>query len=85
MHIAQPLNRLLSGEGASRKLERVSLPEDALRAFNALKQACMSAPFLAFADYTKEFLLDTDKSKEGLGGSTLPKIGRQVIPPSSLW
>ena len=27
----------------------------------------MSAPILAFADYTKEFLLETDVSKEGLG------------------
>ena len=42
-HIAQPLNGLLSGERASRKLEQVSLPEDTLRAFDTLKQACMSA------------------------------------------
>ena len=27
----------------------------------------MSAPILAFADYTKEFLLKTDASKERLG------------------
>ena len=46
-HITQPLNGLLSGEGASRKLE------DTLRAFDALKQVCMSAPVLAIADYTK--------------------------------
>ena len=67
VHITQPLNRLLSGECASKKSERVSLPEDALKAFDALKQACMNAPVLAFADYTKEFLLETDASKEGLG------------------
>ena len=65
--IAQPLNRLLSAEDTSRKLEKVLLPEDALRAFDALKQACMSTPVLAFADYTKEFLLETDASREGLG------------------
>ena len=52
-HIMQLLNRLLSGEGANRKLEWVLLLEDTLKAFNALKQACMSAPVLAFADYTK--------------------------------
>ena len=65
--ITQPLNGLLSGEGASRKSEKMSLLEDALKAFNALKQMCMSAPIPAFADYTKEFLLETDASEEGLG------------------
>ena len=67
--ITQPLNRLLSGEGASRKSEKVLLPEDALRAFDALKQACMSTPVIAFTDYTKEFLLETNASKEGLGAA----------------
>ena len=67
MHIAQPLNGLFSREGASRKLEKVSILEDALKAFDALKQACMSTPVLAFANYTKEFLLETNASKEGLG------------------
>ena len=66
-HIAQPLNRLLSAEGTSRKLEKVLLLKAALKAFDALKQACMTTPVLAFADYTKEFLLETDASKEGLG------------------
>ena len=32
-----------------------------------LKKACMNSPVLAFADYTKDFLLETDASKEGLG------------------
>ena len=65
--IAQPLNEHLVGEGASRKLERVSLSEGALKAFEILKQACMNSPVLAFADYTKDFLLETDALKEGLG------------------
>ena len=60
--IAQPLNEHLTAEGVSRKSERVLLLEDALKAFDTLKQACMSAPVLAFADYTKEFLLETDAS-----------------------
>ena len=55
--IIQLLNEHLTGEGASRKLEWVSLLEDALEAFQALKQACMTNPILAFADYTKDFLL----------------------------
>ena len=65
--IAQPLNEHLAGEGASRKLEWVSLSEGALKAFETLKQACMNSPVLAFADYTKDFLLETNASKEGLG------------------
>ena len=32
-----------------------------------LKQACMNTPVIAFANYTKEFLLETDTSKEHLG------------------
>ena len=65
--IGQLLNEHLAGEGASRKSEWVSLSEEALEAFEALKQACMNSPVLAFADYTKDFLLETDASKEGLG------------------
>ena len=45
----------------------MSLSKEALEAFKALKQACMNSPVLAFADYTKDFLLETDASKEGLG------------------
>ena len=48
-------------------MEWVSLSEDALEAFQALKQVCMNSPILAFANYTKDFLLETDASKEGLG------------------
>ena len=57
----------MAGKGASRKLEWVSLSEEALEAFQALKQACMNSPVLVFTDYTKDFLLKTDTSKEGLG------------------
>ena len=65
--IAQPLNEHPAREGASRKLEWVSLSKDALEAFQSLKPTCMSSPFLSFANYTKDFLLKTDTSKEGLG------------------
>ena len=65
--IVQPLNEHLAGEGASQKSEQVSLSKEALGAFKALKQACMKSPVLAFANYTKDILLETDASKEGLG------------------
>ena len=45
----------------------MSLSKEALEAFEALKQACMDSPVLAFADYTTDFLLGTDASREGLG------------------
>ena len=83
--IAQLLNEHLAWEGASRKSEQVSLSEDALEAFQALKQACMSSPVLAFADYMKDFLLKTDTSKEGLGVVLSQKTSRWVLSPSHLW
>ena len=65
--IVQPLNEHLTGEGACRKVERVSLSKEALKAFKMLKQACMNTLVLALANYTKEFLLETYASKQGLG------------------
>ena len=61
------MNKHLAGEGVSRKSEWVFLSEEALEAFQVLKQACMNSPVLAFADYTKDFLLKMDTSKKGLG------------------
>ena len=45
----------------------MSLSEDALKAFKVLKQVCMTAPMLAFANCTKPFLLEMDASKNGPG------------------
>ena len=45
----------------------MGVSEDVLGDFWALKQACMSSPVLAFADYMKDFLLIRDASKEGFG------------------
>ena len=53
----QPLHEHLSGEGASKKNEHVTLMEDALGAFKMLKKACLETPVLAFADFKKPFLL----------------------------
>ena len=64
---AQLLNEHLTGEGSSRKSKWVSLSEGTLEALEALKKACMTAHILAFADYTKPFLQETDVSKDGLG------------------
>ena len=45
----------------------MSLSEDDLKVFEALKQACITAPVLALTNYTKPFLLETDASKMELG------------------
>ena len=67
MCIAQPLNENLTGEGSSRESECVLLLEDILKAFEALKKVCMTAPVLVFDHYTKPLLLETDVSKDRLG------------------
>ena len=65
--IAKPLNDILEGEASKLKSEAVTLPPDALEAFKKLKMCCMTMPVLAFADFEKEFQLETDASSEGLG------------------
>ena len=65
--IAPPLYDLTSGENKDKKSERVDLPTEALEAFEHLKAACLQAPILAFPDFDKPFLLETDASGKGLG------------------
>ena len=84
MHITQPLSEYLTGEGSSRQSEQVSLMEDAIRAFQSLKQACMTASFLVFADYTKPFLLETC-IQGWIGCSTVTEAGRWAVSPHCLW
>ena len=65
--IAKPLNDLLQGENSKLKSHSLGLPPDALVAFQELKMKCLTVPVLAFADFKKPFLLETDASIEGLG------------------
>ena len=53
----------------------MSLSKEALESFERLMQACMNSPVLAFADYTKDFLLEMDATKEGLGAVLSQKQG----------
>ena len=65
--ITAPLCDLTSGDGKDKKSEHVDLSPEAHEAFNHLKVACLQAPILAFPDFNKPFLLETDASRRGLG------------------
>ena len=65
--IAKPLNDILEGEASKMKSEAITLPPEALEVFEWLKMCYMTAPVLAFADFEKEFQLETNASSEGLG------------------
>ena len=65
--VVQLLHEDLSGEGPHKKSEQVTLMAEAKDAFETLKRACLEALMLAFADFDKAFLLETDASKLGLG------------------
>ena len=65
--IAAPLYNLTSGNNKDKKSEHVDLSPEACKAFDCLKAACLQAPILAFPDFNKPFLLETDASRRGLG------------------
>ena len=66
-NIAAPLYNLTSGENKDKKSEHLDLPPEAQEAFDCLKAVCLQAPILAFPDFDKPFLLETDASGKGLG------------------
>jgi hypothetical protein len=59
--IAKPLHRL------TEKTSKFEWTSECQAAFNDLRQKLVSAPILAFPDYTRSFVLDTDASDTGMG------------------
>ena len=66
-HIAAPLYDFISGDNKDKKSEPMKLSPEALEAFNVLKEKCVNTPVLAFPDFKKPFLLETDAPGKGLG------------------
>ena len=73
--IARPLHKLTE-RGAA-----FLWTGDCQRAFEKLRQALITAPVLAFPDYNKPFILDTDASDTGIGAvlSQLDAKGRERV------
>ena len=68
--IAKPLNSLLEGyvnNKRAKKVQTIPWQLEQQEAFNALQQACMSAPILGYPNPEKPFILHTDASLDGLG------------------
>ena len=72
-HITAPLYDLTSRENKDKKSEHLDLSQEAREAFYCLKAAYLQAPILAFPDFGKPFLLETDASGKGLGAVLLQK------------
>jgi transposase InsO family protein len=74
---AQPLNALLEGHCTVKQSKRSKKPakkpvpwvwgEDQQNAFLTLKEKLVNPPILAYADYSKPFIIHTDACGQGLG------------------
>ena len=68
--IAKPMNSLLEGyvnNKRANKVQTIPWGPEQQEAFDALQQACTSAPILGYPDQKKTFILHTDASLDGLG------------------
>ena len=67
VHIARPINHLVTGENANKKRSLVEWTAECQQAFEQWKQLCSQTPILAYANYKKPFKLHTDACERGLG------------------
>ena len=68
--LAQPLTSLLEGTintKRANKRQTIDWGSEQQESFDALKQACVSAPILGYPNYDRPFILHTDASLQGLG------------------
>lgn len=77
--IAKPLNDLLVGVPTNKSSQKSKVPfiwgPEQQKAFTTLIEKLTSPPVLAFADYSKPFILNVDASSNGLG-AVLYQVGQ---------
>ena len=83
--ITKPLNDILEGEGSKMKSEAITLPSEAMEAFERLKMCCMTAPILAFADFEKEIPAGNWCVRWGTGRHAVPEATWWQVAPHRLW
>ena len=77
--VARPLHELTSGENGKKKHSKVQWNERCQESFDSLKKMCSESPVLAYADYTKPFMLHTDVSTTGLGAVLYQGDGQERV------
>lgn len=72
--LAKPLTNLLRGEDGHRRISKnesknfkINLDDDAVQAFNTIRNILSSEDVLIFPDFSKPFILTTDASDKALG------------------
>jgi len=71
--VAGPLHKLVAKLGNGGKVRSTKTPTknmwtaDCQQSFDKLKNLLTTAPVLAYPDYNKAFILETDASNDGLG------------------
>ncbi len=55
--------------------------QESVKAFEALKNALITAPILAFPNFEKDFIVQTDASGYALGGVLLQYDSKNLLRP----
>ena len=75
--VTHPIYDQISGDNAAHKKKKIQWMKECQEAFDMMKVIGISAPTLAFADFTKSFKLHTYASTIGLGAILYQELGRK--------
>lgn len=79
--VARPLSKLTAGDNASKKKTAIVWDAECEYAFLEMKRLCTTTPVLAYADYSKPFILNTDASGLGLGAVLSQEQDDKTVRP----